>query len=310
MADNPEIVRVICHAADVVIAHVAARQHGNLTRRQLLDLGMDDNAIAYRIKIGRLFRAHPGVYSVGRPPVTPHELASAAVLACGPGAALSHGSAMTLWGFWRHWDKPLVVTVARNRRPQGIRIHRSTTLWRRDLTTQLGIRVTTPARTLLDNSPRLNDKALKRCVNNALHSPWLTQDQLAETLARHPEHRGTKRIAPLIGLEGSPTRSGWEDDFPGFCDAHGLPTPVMGAVVCGYIVDALFVTERVIVELDSAGFHNDPIAFETDRERDAETLANGFVTLRITKKRMAAVPEREAERLIVILARRRGAQAA
>jgi very-short-patch-repair endonuclease len=84
----------------------------------------------------------------------------------------------------------------------------------------------------------------------------------------------------------------------------------MGAVVCGYIVDALFVTERVIVELDSAGFHNDPIAFETDRERDAETLANGFVTLRITKKRMAAVPEREAERLSVILARRRGAQAA
>ena len=71
----------------------------------------------------------------------------------------------------------------------------------------------------------------------------------------------------MLGLPGTPTRSGWEDDFPSFCATHGLPAPVMGAPVCGYIVDALFVAERVIVELDSKEFHMDPIAFETDRER-------------------------------------------
>jgi very-short-patch-repair endonuclease len=47
----------------------------------------------------------------------------------------------------------------------------------------------------------------------------------------------------------------------------------MGAPLCGYIVDALFEAEPVIVELDRHDFHLDPIAFETDRERDAETLA-------------------------------------
>ena len=81
---------------------------------------------------------------------------------------------------------------------------------------------------LLDVSPRLNDKQLKRAVNNALHSPWLTEDQLAEALTRHPTAPGTRRIAKLIGLEGTPPRSGWEDDFPAFCQTYGLPAPGHG----------------------------------------------------------------------------------
>jgi hypothetical protein len=289
---------------------MAVRQSGNITRQRLLDLGLDDDAIRRRVKAGRLFRVYPGVYAVGRPPVTPQERASAAVLACGPGAALSHGSAMTLWGFWRHWDKPFEVTIVGDRRPKGIRVHRSTTLRRRDVTTQLGIRVTTPARTLLDNSPRQSDKALKRSVNNALNSPWLTEDQLAETLARNPHAPGTKRIARLIGLPGTPTRSGWEDDFPAFCTQHGLPAPVMGAPLGGYVLDALFVLEKVIVELDSWDFHKGKIAFETDRERDAETLARGFVTVRVTEERLEERPREEAQRLRAILEARRGGRAA
>ena len=170
----------------MAIAAIAARQDGNITRRQLLAIGVDDGGIAWRVKIGRLYRVFRGVYSVGRRPVSAYERAGAAVLACGPGAALSHSSAMALWGYWRNWDKPLEITVVGDRRTAGIRVHRSTTLRRRDLTTQLGIRVTSPARTLIDMSPRLKDKALKRNVNNALNSLWLTEDQLAETLARHP----------------------------------------------------------------------------------------------------------------------------
>ncbi len=212
---------------------------------------------------------------------------------------------MTLWGYWRQWDKPFEVTVVGDRRAKGIRVHRSTTLRRRDITTQLGIRVSTPARTLIDMSPRLKDRALKRAVNNALHSLWLTEDQLAETLARHSTAPASKRIAKLIGREGTPTRSGWEDDFPRFCADHGLPAPVMGLPFHGYILDAVFVAERVIVELDSWPFHKGKIAFEGDRERDAETLARGFVTVRITEERLDERPDHEARRLHAILKRRR-----
>ena len=291
-------------AIDAAIAAVAAKQNGNVTRGQLFDLGLDRYAIRYRVKIGRLFRVFRGVYSVGRPPITPQEWASAAVLACGAGAALSHSSAMVLWAYWRHWERPIEVTVVGDRRTKGIRVHRSTTLRRRDVTTQLGVRVTTPARTLLDMSPRLNDQQFKRAVRNALHSLWLTKDQLAEAVSRHSNLPAAKRTAKLLGLPGTPTRSDWEDEFPVFCAAHGLPAPVMGAPLLGYVVDALFVRERVIVELDSKEFHMDPIAFETDRERDAELLAHGFVTVRVTWERLEQRPRREARRLHVILARR------
>lgn len=284
-------------ATDAAIARVAARQQGNITRVQLLGLGVDRYAIRYRLRVGRLHRVLRGVYSVGRPPLTPHEWAGAAVLACGRGAALSHGSAMVLWGYWRRWDQPYEVTVVGDRRTTGVRVHRSTTLRWCDVTRQLGTRVTTPAQTLLDMSPRLSDRSLKRSVNNGLNSPWLTEDQLADTLARHPHAPGAMRIAKLIGLEGTPPRSGWEDEFRDFCAAHGLPAPVMGAPLHGYIVDALFMPERVIVELDSWEFHKGKIAFETDRERDAVMLAHGFVTVRMTSERMKERSVAEARRL-------------
>ena len=289
-------------AVDRAIAKVAAEQNGNISRRQLLDVGLDDGGIAWRVKIGRLFRVFRGVYAVGRRPVTAQEWASAAVLACGSGAALSHGSAMALWGYWRHWDKPYEVTVVGDRRTKGISVHRSTTLRRHDMTKQLGIRVTTPARTLMDISPRQGDRSFKRTVSNALHSLWLTEDQLAEAVGRHPNLPAAKRVAKLLGLPGTPTRSGWEDEFPVFCERYGLPAPVMGVPLGGYIVDALFVAERVIVELDSWPFHKPKPAFETDRERDADTLAWGFVTVRITEERLDGRPREEAERLHVILA--------
>lgn len=296
-------------AVDRAIAAMAAKQQGNITRRQLHELGLDDNAIDYRVRVGRLFRVFRGVYAVGRPAGTPQEKAGAAVLACGPGAALSHAAAMVHWGYWRHWELPFEVTIVGDRRPKGIRVHRSTTLNWRHVTTQLGIRVTTPARTLLDMSPRLNDKSLKRTVNSALHSMWLTEGQLADTLARHPNAPGATRIAKLIGLEGTPPRSGWEDAFPAFCKTHGLPVPVMGVPLHGYIADALFPAERVIVELDSKEFHMGPIPFEVDRDRDADMLAHGFVTVRITWERIEQRPKREAGRLHTILERRRRAQA-
>jgi hypothetical protein len=169
------------------------------------------------------------------------------------------------------------------------------------VTTQLGIRVTSPARTLIDMSPRLQDKALKRTVRDALHSPWLTEGQLTETLTRHATLPAATRIAKLIGMPGTPTRSGWEDEFPQFCADHGLPAPIMGQPLHGYIIDALFPAEKVIVELDGWEFHKNKIAFEDDRERDAEMLAHGYVTVRMTWERIHERPHKEARRLRTIL---------
>jgi very-short-patch-repair endonuclease len=74
----------------------------------------------------------------------------------------------------------------------------------------------------------------------------------------------------------------------------------MGAIVAGQEVDALFPEEKVIIELDSWEFHQDRGSFESDRNRDADTLAAGHLTVRITWGRMTA---REAVRLHAIIQR-------
>ena len=60
-------------------------------------LGYNADAIQHRIEKGRLHRVHRGIYALGRPELTRHGSWMAAVLACGPGAVLSHASAGALW---------------------------------------------------------------------------------------------------------------------------------------------------------------------------------------------------------------------
>src|SRR4051812_45990975 len=72
---------------------LARRQHGAITRAQLLKLGFNTDAIQHRLEKGRLHPAGWGVYAVGRPGLTRRGRWMAAVLVSGPGAALSHRTA-------------------------------------------------------------------------------------------------------------------------------------------------------------------------------------------------------------------------
>lgn len=291
------------------IAHVAGEQQTNITRKQLLAIGLPRASIDYRVKAGRLFRVFNGVYSVGRPPTTPLEKASAAVLACGEHAALSHGSAMTLWGFWKRWEEPFHVTVAGDRRPRGIKTHRPKGLLRRDVRVEQGIRVTSPARTLLEMAPVIPAKSLTRFINDGRRREILAISEIADVVGRFPHHSGAALLRQHIVNPTGPTRSEFEDAFIAFCRRHNLPTPKVNTTVAGFEADAYFEHERLIVELDGWDFHNHRRAFEDDRERDAALLELGIATIRITWERLERQPKREADRLRRILEDRRRAAA-
>src|SRR5436190_11777972 len=101
------------------------RQHGVISRRQLLDLGLSSDAIAHRLAAGRIHRVHRGIYAVGRPGLSQRGYWMAAVLSCGPSALLSHRSAATLWGIWTAPSGiDVVVPHSGFRRRPGIRVHR------------------------------------------------------------------------------------------------------------------------------------------------------------------------------------------
>ncbi|MBV9607643.1 MAG: hypothetical protein JO027_21180 [Solirubrobacterales bacterium] len=274
-----------------------------MSRAQLLRLGLTPSAIKWRVQTGWLIPVHAGVYAVGYVQRTPVARAHAAVLACGEKAWLSYGSAASLWGFHKYWDEPFEVTAPCRRMRDGIRVHRSRTLTRRDVTHQLGIPVTTPARTVLDVAPRLTGRRLSRFVNDALRTPYLHAADLADVLNRNPRRPAANDLRRFV--EDPKTNSPLEDDFREFARRYGLPAPVTNTHLLGYEIDVLYPRERVIVEVDGYGFHSDRDTFERDRKRDVVMLAEGIVTVRITGERMAGEPEEEARRLLDILAARR-----
>jgi predicted transcriptional regulator of viral defense system len=167
---------------DVRLARLSAPQHGVVTIAQLLAAGLDRNAIKYRRRVGRLHLLHRGVYAVGHRPPSPFATAIAAVLACGPDAALSHRSAAALWRILPRWHTPTEVTAPTKHRLPGIHVHRSP---RADATTHYGIRVTTPLRTLVDLADVLPPKPLTRALNEAQVQRLTTPQELATLLTRY-----------------------------------------------------------------------------------------------------------------------------
>jgi very-short-patch-repair endonuclease len=289
---------------DRTIAALAARQYGHVTREQLLEAGLTRGLIDTRLKKGRLIQVHRGVYAVGHRRIEPLARAKAAVLAGGPGAILSFSSAAFLWGLTTRLALPPELTVKKDRRIAGLRIHTSNTLAHPDIKTQHGIRTTSPARTILDIAPTYNDDQLTRAVNDARHSRYLNLSDLAELLNRLPHAPAAARLRPFVDTPTGITRSMFEDAFLRFVRHFELPVPDVNVMLGGYLVDALFKDHRLIVELDGWDFHNDRHSFETDRERDAAMLALGYVTVRITWERLTQLSRREATRLKKILADR------
>ncbi|HWE34546.1 MAG TPA: hypothetical protein VG410_13730 [Solirubrobacteraceae bacterium] len=242
---------------------------------------------------------------MGRPPRSWLEKGDAAVKACGPWAALFGSASMSLWGFWRQWREPLEVVAPVKRRPPGLIVHESKLLGPAEVMTHLGIRVTKPARTMFDMAPRWNDKQLHRYVDRALNSTYLKRGHLEAQILRHPRHRAAKRLQWFVALEGGPTQSDWQRALPEWCVQYGLPIPVFEVVIAGHRADAVFVRERVVLELDSWEYHNQRVRFEHDRDLDVERLVEHHVTVRLTWERMFGRPAREAARLHKLLEARR-----
>jgi predicted transcriptional regulator of viral defense system len=135
------------------IDELALRQHGVVTRQQLLHLGLSRHTIDRLLRSGWLRPIHRGVFATGsRLDLRGQWLA--AVLASGQLAVLSHQSAAALWDLFAVVTR-IDVTAPRSRGPRaGVSVHRTGDLHPEDRASREGIPVTTVARTLLDLAGR------------------------------------------------------------------------------------------------------------------------------------------------------------
>jgi hypothetical protein len=238
-------------AVNVAIWERARRQHGNVTRAQLLELGLSKGGIDKRLSNGSLVTRYHGVYALAPARQDPQALIAAAVLAGGPTAAASHATAAFLWGFLPRYELPPEISLTTgDRRPRHILTHRCPSLKPRDVTRQHGVPTTTRARTALDLAPQLTEKQLTRIVNDAHRDGHLRPDALNDIITRNPLHPGTKLLKSFVESTANPTNSGFEDDFLAFTEKYGLPTPLINVYVNGKQVDAYFPDHNLIVECD------------------------------------------------------------
>jgi very-short-patch-repair endonuclease len=253
---------------------------------------VSDSAISRRTRAGSLHRLHTGVYAVGHTALGPRGRWMAAVLACGPAAALSHHAAGALWEIRATTFVLVDVTVPRTgaRSRPGLRIHRPRTFGDDEVTRRDGIRVTTPARTVLDLAASLSERELQRALDEAQVRRLATVPSLVTLARAHPGHPGAGALTRALRRH-SPgttlTRSELEERFLALCRRHGLPQPGVSARIAGLEVDFVFPSHRVAVETDGWRFHGHRAAFERDRRRDAALTRAGYRALRFTHDQVA-----------------------
>ncbi|HXE44237.1 MAG TPA: type IV toxin-antitoxin system AbiEi family antitoxin domain-containing protein [Conexibacter sp.] len=266
---------------------LAARQHGVVSRRQLLDAGFTARMVHRGLRSGRLLRLHPGVYAVGHAQLRREGRWLAAVLAAGPGAALSHRSAAALHGI-REGEGAIDVTTTRRAAVRGVVVHRATRLDAHDVTTRSGVPVTTLPRTLVDLAGTLTPEQLGKLLREADRAGRLGAAVVGDLRGRIDGRRaaGAEALHAALAeherLATSLTLSELEDRFLALLDEAKLLRPRTNHPVAGLKLDAAWPRERLAVELDGWAYHHDRAAFQADRARDARLTAAGWRVVRFT----------------------------
>lgn len=280
--------------ATKLVRVLAEGQHGVFATWQLLDRGIGEDTLRSRREVGVAIPLFQGVYALGHGRLTREARWMAGVLACGPGAVLSHFSAGHLWGLCGSYGSVEVLRRSGGATHKGIKLHQTRRLEPYEVTTEKAIPVVSMERALLDLAGRTDGRRLERMFVQAYKSGHLSWSTLGRVLARR---RGCKGVARLrrVSAEVSPgaleTRSVMEVDFLALCRQSDIPAPSVNVLVMGHFVDFLWPAQKVVVETDSWRHHRDGLTFEHDHQTDVDLIAAGYDVHRATYKMLERNPE-------------------
>jgi very-short-patch-repair endonuclease len=267
------------------IWRLARRQHGVVSRRQLLEFGLSPSAIYHRVRRGRLHRLGRGIFAVGRPEVDQLGRWMGAVLACGSHALLSHRSAAELWEIRPLGAGPIEVSVPIRAKPRvrGVVVHRRRALASSDRRIHLGIPVTSPARTLIDLASRFTAPRLEAAVSEADKLDLIDPEALAVAIQKMRRQPGTAIMRRLLDRRTfALTDSELERHFLRLVRSSNLPMPETGRDLRGFRADFYWPKLGLVVETDGLRYHRTPSQQNRDRRRDQTFAAAGLTALRFT----------------------------
>jgi Protein of unknown function (DUF559) len=280
---------------DVRVAQLAGKQFNRVSRRQLIQLGLSNAAIAHRVATGRLVIVEEGVLAVA--PVLEHDdwgrwMGATLTAQC---SMLSHVSAATARGMWSLPRQFETITRPGNggpRRHGGILVFRSSTL-AGECEVLRGIPITSVPRTLLDLAGGVSEQALARALREAVRLRLTTIGALADRLGHYRGRRGSRRLAATIarytGLPLERARSGAEVRALEVLRTAGRPLPRLNVRVAGEEADLSWQGRRLIIEIDGAPFHLD---VGEDARKAARWEAAGWTVRRLSSDDVYQHPQR------------------
>lgn len=272
------------------------------------------------VRSGELVRVAPRSY-VGRPAGPAWLQERIALTSAGAGVALSHVSALSVWGLdARPWGEtspsPIVhVTVphgVRRRTIPGVVVHqrRGFRCAGPDAVVRQGLAVVRLERALVESWSVLAARDARAPVIAALRARRTSTELLRSTVAALPKLRGRRELAKLLDLVDAGCHSelemwGYTEVFadsrlPRGVSQHPLRLPSGQSVY----LDHAYLDARVAVELDGERHHGHRAAREADLRRDAALATLGWLTLRWSHARLVTEPGALVAELLSVLAAR------
>lgn len=289
---------------DAQINQLAALQGGVVTRTQASKLGLSDDQIRRRLRIGRWRTNGRGVYRLFEDHEPFADVRSA--IAVLPDAVVSHFSAAAFHRFDRIPDGPSSVTVHSRTTHTfpNVTVFRCHDLLDHHVQRIHGTPVTSPSRTVVDLAGVITIGQLGILVDSAQSATNIGLEEVQDVLedvARRGKP-GVSNLRKVLAERIGEPRSGSILERRGIrllasADLRGFevefPTPWNSR----RRFDLAFPDDRLAIEWDSRRWHAIEAAFEDDRSRDRAAVVHGWRVLRFT---WADVHERPAMVVAVV----------
>ncbi len=245
---------------DPAVRRLLRCQNCAIHGQQLRKLGLTRDAIRARVARGSLVRAFQDVYIAGDPEMLPLARESASLLSLGPASFLSHRSAAAVWGFATPNAKTIDVTVVDShpRSRPGVRIHRVATLQSADTDTKSNLRLTSPARAMIEFASQATSSELEHAFGEARAKRLVNDHKLDQALKRAPANNPAPQPSGTCStpiLAPPYTRSKAERILRKTLKAAELPQPTVNVPLLGYTADFLWAEHKLILEVDGYGTH-------------------------------------------------------